>query len=117
MHWLSEHSINCLNVGSSGLPSKVSPWSVIIVSIRPEISPLVRDNLSLTFTLLLVFLNSFILVNPIHELTHTSDKFTSQGFPQTVLGWEADLKSTDSHVIKFTVYLVIHLPVPIRVCF
>ena len=81
VHWFSKHNINCLRVGSSRLPSKVSPWSVIIVSVRPEISPLLKDNLSLTFPLLLVFLNPFIFVNPIHELTQTSDKFTSQGFP------------------------------------
>ena len=81
VHWFSEHNINSLRVGSSRLPSKVSLWSVIIVSVRPEISPLLKDNLSLTFPLLLVFLNPFIFVNPIHELTQTSDKFTSQGFP------------------------------------
>ena len=80
-HWFLEHSINCLRIGSSRLPSKVSLWLLIIVSVRPEILPLLMDNLSLTFTLLLVFLNSFILVNPIHELTHTGDRFTSHGFP------------------------------------
>ena len=113
MHWFSEHNINCLRVGSSRLPSKVSHWSVIIVSVQPEISPLLKDNLSLTFPLLLVFLNPFIFFNPIHELTQTGDKFTSQGFPQTVLDWEADLKSTNSHIIEFTVYVVVHLLVPV----
>ena len=81
VHWFSEHNINCLRVSSSRLPSKVSSWSVIIVSVRPEISPLLKDNLSLTFPLLLVFLNPFIFVNPIHKLTQIGDKFTSQGFP------------------------------------
>ena len=112
-HWLSEHSINCLRVSSFGLPNKVSLWSVIIVSVRPEIPHLLRDNLSLTFPLLLVFLNPFVFLNPIHEFTHTSDRFTNQRFPQTVLSWEADLKSTDSHVIEFTIYVVVHLPVPV----
>ena len=81
VHWFSEHNINSLRVGSSRLPSKVSLWSVIIVSVRPEISPLLKDNLSLTFPLLLVFLDPFIFVNPIHKLTQIGDKFTSQGFP------------------------------------
>ena len=112
-HWFSEHSINCLRVGSSELPSKVFPLSVIIVSIRPEIPLLLRDNLSLTFTLLLVFINSFILVNLIHELTYTGDRFTGQGFPQTMLSWKADLKSTDSHINEFTVHLVVYLSVPV----
>ena len=76
-HWLSEHNINCLRVGSSRLPSKVSPRSVIIILVQPEILHLLRDNLSLTFTLLLVFLYFFILVNPIYELMHTGDRFTS----------------------------------------
>ena len=77
-HWLSEHSINCLRVSSFGLPNKVSLWSVIIVSVRLEIPHLLRDNLSLTFPLLLVFLNPFVLINLVHELAHTSDKLASQ---------------------------------------
>ena len=113
VHWFSEHNINCLRVGSSRLPSKVSSWSVIIVSARPEIPLLLRDNLSLTFTLLLVFINSFILVKLIHELTYTGDRFTGQGFPQTMLSWKADLKSTDSHIIECTVHLVVYLSVPV----
>ena len=32
-HWLSKHDIHCLGLGSSKLPSKVSPRSVIIVSV------------------------------------------------------------------------------------
>ena len=112
-HWLSEHNINCLRVSSSRLPSKVSPRSVIIISVQPEILHLLRDNLSLTFPLLLVFLNPFVFLNPIHEFMHTSDRFTNQRFPQTALSWEADLKSTDSHVIEFTIYVVVHLPVPV----
>ena len=112
-HWLSEHNINSLRVGSSRLPSKVSLWSVIIVSVRPEISPLLKDNLSLTFPLLLVFLDPFIFVNPIHELTHNGDRFTSQGFPKTVLGWVTDLKNIDSHIIEFVIYLVVHLLLPV----
>ena len=33
-----------------------------------------------------------------------------------MLGWEADLESTDSHFIKVTIYLIEHLPVFVRVC-
>ena len=112
-HWLSEHNINCLRVSSSELPSKISPWSIIIVSVQLKIPHLLRDNLSLTFPLLLVFLNPFIFVNPIHELTHNGDRFTSQGFPKTVLGWVTDLKNIDSHIIDFVVYLVVHLLLPV----
>ena len=34
-----------------------------------------------------------------------------------MLGREADLKSTDDHVFKVTIYLVVHLPVFVRVRF
>ena len=30
---------------------------------------------------------------------------------------EADLESTDDYVIKIAIYLIVHLLVPIRVCF
>ena len=77
----SEHHINHLGTGRPRLPSKVLSRSVVIVSVRLEISTLLRDNLSLTFPLLLVFLNPLILVNPIHELAHTSDKLSCQRLP------------------------------------
>ena len=77
----SEHRINHLGTGRPRLPSKVLSRSVVIVSVRLEISTLLRDNLSLTFPLLLVFLNPLILVNPIHELAHTSDKLSCQRLP------------------------------------
>ena len=76
-HWLSEHNINCLKVSSSELPSKVSPWSIIIVSVRLKIPHLLRDNLSLSFPLLLFFFNSLVLINPVHELAHAGDRFAS----------------------------------------
>ena len=77
-HWLSEHSINCLSIGKPWLPSEVSSWSVVIVSVRFEIPPLLRDNLSVTFPLLLVFLNPLVLINPVYELAHTSNRFAHQ---------------------------------------
>ena len=55
--------------------------SVVAVSIRHEIPPLLRNNLSLSFPLLLVFLNPLILINSVHELVHTSAEFASQRFP------------------------------------
>ena len=81
VHWLSEHNINRMSVGRPWLPSKVSSRSVIIVSIRPEIPPLLRDNLSLSFPLLLVFLNPFVLINPVPKLAHIGNRFASQRFP------------------------------------
>ena len=69
MYWLSEHSIDRLRVGRSGLLCKVSPWSVIVIKpIHPEVPPILRDNLRFTFTQLLVFFNPFILVDLVHEL-------------------------------------------------
>ena len=81
MHRFAEHCINCLSIGRPWLPSKVPLRSVVVVSVRPKIPHLLRDNLSLSFPLLLVFLNPLVLINPIHELVHIGDRFASQRFP------------------------------------
>ena len=77
MHQFPEHHVNCLSIGRPLLPSKVLSTSIVVVSVRPEIPHLLRYNLSLSFPLLLVFLNSLILINPIHELVHTGNRFAS----------------------------------------
>ena len=75
MYWILEHSINYLSIDRSGFPCKVSPQSVVVIKlIRPEVPPLLRDNLCFTFTQLLVFFNPFILVDSVHELAQASDK-------------------------------------------
>ena len=81
MHRFSEHRINHLGTGKPRLPSKVPSSSVVIVLVQLEILPLLRDNLSPTFPLLLVFLNPLILVNLVHELAHTSDRLSHQRLP------------------------------------
>ena len=113
LYWFSEYGINHLGVGRSGLPNKIFPRSVIIVPVQPKIPPLLRDHLSLSFPLYLVFLYPSIIVNPIHKLAHTGNRLTNQRFPQVMLGWEASLKSTNGHIIIVSVYFVKHLPVSI----
>ena len=115
LYWFSEHSINHLGVGRSRLPSKVFPRSVIIVSVRPEIPPLLKDHLSLSFPLQLVFFYPFVLVNLIHKLAHTSNRLISQRFPQIMLDWEASLESINGHIIIVSIYLIKHFPVSIQV--
>ena len=51
MYWFSEHSTNSLCVGSSGLPYEISSRVVVVVSVKPEIPHLLRDNLLLSLTL------------------------------------------------------------------
>ena len=75
VYWFSEHRVNHLSSGRSQLPSKISLGLVIIVSVRLEIPHLLRDNLSLPLPLLLVFLDLFILINSVHELTYTISRF------------------------------------------
>lgn len=41
-----------------------------------------RDNLNLPLPLLLVLLYPFILINPVHELAHTSYRLPGQQLPQ-----------------------------------
>ena len=88
MYRFSEHSIDSLCVGCSGLPYEISPRAVAVISIRPEIPSLLRDNLLFSLTLQLVFLYSFILIDLIHQLAHTCGKLANQRLPQAVLGWE-----------------------------
>ena len=81
MYRFAEHSIDCLRSCKPRLPGKISPRSVIVVTILPKIPLLLRDNLTLSLTLLLVLFNPLILINPIHELAYTDDKFSSQRLP------------------------------------
>ena len=77
MHWFSEHHVNHLRSRKPKLLGKIPSGSIIVVSVRPEVSPLLRDNLSLFLPLLLVFLNPLILINSVHELAYTGSRFPS----------------------------------------
>ena len=77
MHWLSEHRVNHLRSRRPRLPSKIPSGPATIVSIRPEIPPLLRDNLTLPFTLLLVFLDLHVFIDAVHKPTHTPYQFLS----------------------------------------
>ena len=80
MHWFLEHSVNHLRDRRSRLSSKIPLGSVIVVFVRLEIPPLLRDNLTLRFAFLLVFLDLLVLINAIHKLTNTPYWLLSQGF-------------------------------------
>ena len=70
MYRFAEHSVNHLRAGRSGLLYVVSLRLVVVVkSVRPEVPPLLRDNLRFTLTQLLVLFNLLILVDSVHELT------------------------------------------------
>ena len=75
MHWFLEYRINSLG-GRPGLSSKLSSGPVVIESVQLEISHLLRDNLSLSFTQLLIFLNPFILVNTFYKLVQAGAQFS-----------------------------------------
>ena len=72
MHWFSEYCINGLGVGRPELSNKLSLGLVVIESVRLEILPLLRDNVSLSFSQLLIFFNLFILVNTVHKLVQAN---------------------------------------------
>ena len=92
MHRLPEHRVNRLSIGRPWLPSKVPPRSVVVVSVRLEIPYLLRDNLNLSFPLLLVFLNPLVLINPVYELVHTGDRFAIRDFLKLCLAGRPTLK-------------------------
>ena len=90
---------------------------VIVVSFRPEIIPILRDDLLLSFPLQLVLFHSFLFVNPVHKLTNVGNRLTSQGFPQTMLSGETTFKHADGDVLIVAVHLIVHFPIFVRVCF
>ena len=117
MHWFSEHSVNHLRSHGSRLSSKIPSRSIIIVYVQPKIPHLRKDNLTLPFALLLVFLDPFVLINTIHKPTNTPHQLLGQGFSQIVHDKQADLEGPYSHVIKIPINLIKYLLVPVRVCF
>ena len=86
MYRLSEYRVDHLSSNRSRLASKISSEPIIVVPVRPEIPPILRDNLNLPLPLLLVFLDPFILFNTIHELMHTLYRLLGQGLSQIMLG-------------------------------
>ena len=56
---------------------EVHPRTIVVIPIRPEIPPLLKDNLLFSSSLQLVFLHSLILVDPIHQLAHAGGGFAS----------------------------------------
>ena len=86
MYWILKHSIYHLRGCRLKLPSKIPMRSTVVITVQPEIPPLLRDNRALSLVLLLVIFNPLVLVNPIHELAYTVDRFPSQRLPQAMLG-------------------------------
>ena len=117
MHWFSEHNVNHLRSRKSRLFYKIPSGSVIVVSVQPEIPPLLRDNLTVPLALLLVFFDPLVLINTIHKSMNTPHRLLSQGFPQIMLDGQVDLKGPYSHIIKISINLIKHLPIPIRLRF
>ena len=77
VHGFSEYNSNHLSGSWARMPNKISPWLAVVIPIRPKISSVLRNYLSLSFSLLLVLFNPLMLINTIHELTHTPSKFSS----------------------------------------
>ena len=83
----------------------------ICISVRPEIHPLLRDNLLLSLALQLVFFYLLVLIDPIHQLAHTGGRLASQGFPQAMLDWKAVFEGIDGDIVKVAIHFIIHLPI------
>ena len=90
---------------------------IIVVSALPKIPHILKDNLSLPFPLLLVFLDPLILVNKVHKLTYTPSRLPGQRLPQIMPDRQADLESPNRYFIEIPINLIKHLPVPVGVCF
>ena len=109
IHWFSEHNLNYLSSRRSRLSRKIPLGSVVVVLVRPEILPLLKDNLAFSLILLLVFLDPFVLINAIHKSMNTLDRFLGQGLSQNMLGVQSDLEGPYGHVIKIPINLIKHL--------
>ena len=115
MHWFSEYSTDNLRIGCLRLPCEISPRTIAVISVRPKIPPLLRDNLLFSLALQLVFFYLFILIDLIHQLAHTGGRLASQRLPQAMLGWEAVLEGVDGDVVKVAIHFIIHFPIFTRV--
>ena len=115
MNRLLEHYTNNLRTRMPNMSSKIPTRFVVIISLRPKISSDKRSNLCLPLPLLLILLDLFVLVNPIHKLAHASRRFHCQVLSQIMLGREANLKRSYCHVFKISIYLIERFPLPIRV--
>ena len=113
MYWISEHNIYHLRGCKLKLPSKIPTRSTVVITVRPEIPHLLRDNLALSLALLLVLFNPIVLINSIHELAYIVDRFPSQRLPQAMLGWQAKLENANGHIVKVAINLVEHFPVSV----
>ena len=103
MHGLSEYSSDYLVVTGYLLLSVIPSRPVIIIPVRPEFSPFLRDKLSFPFSLLLLLLiifYPFILIHSIYQLLQAGDQFPCQGLSQTMLGGKPNLEGSDSDLIK-----------------
>ena len=117
MYWLSKHHVNHPRSRKPRLPGKIPSGLAIIVFVRPEIPPVLRDNLILSLPLLLVFLNPLVFINMIHKPTHTLYRLLGQGLSQIMLSRQVDFKSPYGHVIKVPIDLIEHLLVSVQVRF
>ena len=79
MQWFLEHSVDHLRGCRSRLSREIPLGSVVVVSVRLEIPPILRDKLTLPLALLLVFLDLLVLIDAIYKPTNTPDRFLSQG--------------------------------------
>ena len=71
VHKLFEYCANHLSSRKANMSRKVSPRSVVIVPLRPKVSSGRGDHFCLPLPLLLIILDPFVFINPIHELMHT----------------------------------------------
>ena len=81
MHRLPEHSANYMGSSRYCMPSEISPESIVIIPLRPEIPSALGNHFGLNLSLLLVLLDSLILINTIHKLVYTPSQISSQRLP------------------------------------
>ena len=84
IHQFLEHRVNHLRYCRHRLPRIIPSRSVIVIAVRPEITPLLGDDLNLSLALLLVLLNLLILINLIHKLAYIGNRLPDQRLPQVM---------------------------------
>lgn len=114
MHGLPKNCVNCLRGGLSSRPWKVPSHRNTVVPIHLVISLVRSIHFGLPFPLLLVFLDLLVLINMIHQLAHAACKLSSQRLPQLMVRGESELECPYGHIFQILVYLIQHLPIPLR---
>ena len=104
--WDPKHLVNRLDLTRLSLIAKVCLGPVFPCLIEMVILPVV-EALCLSLTLCLVIFHPFMLVYPLHQLSHVPSKPYGEGLLQVRLSGQPVLEGVYRHILKVLIQLVV----------